>query len=152
MADKILKSITFPGLPDKYLIPQGAPNLQQWATYIIFEDLNNIKENGFYFCDTCDNAPLVDVNYEGFLIVCGSETYANAVAQIYLVLNAEGKTEMYFRIGLSTTDESSFTEWSQAGGASGESGHVVATDPNTKGDITISNANMSTAIAENNEF
>ena len=38
------------------------------------------------------------------------------------------------------------------GGASDESGHVVATDPNTKGDITISNANMATAIAENNEF
>ena len=41
--------------------------------------------------------------------------------------------------------------WDQIA-ASGESGHVVATDPNTKGDITISNANMATAIAENNEF
>jgi hypothetical protein len=78
MADKILKSITFPGLPDKYLIPQSAPNLQQWATYIGYTDLDSILENGFYYCDTCDNAPIAGKHDEGYMIVCASDMYGGS--------------------------------------------------------------------------
>ena len=37
MADRILKSLTFPDLPDKYLIPQGD---------VTEADLEDLKENG----------------------------------------------------------------------------------------------------------
>ena len=78
MADKILKSITFPGLPDKYTIPQTAPNLQQWATYLLVKDVNEFVENGFYYCERCSNVPTSGKNDEGYMIVCASDLYGGS--------------------------------------------------------------------------
>ena len=150
MANKILKSITFPGLPDKYLIPQGAPNLQQWATYLLVEDLNEFTENGFYYCEGCSNVPTSGRNDDGYMIVCASDLYGgSSVAQVYLVLTEEDKAEMYFRTGFGSEGNLGFTEWSKAGG---ESGHTVAVDSSGVGNLTLSNANMTTSLAENVPF
>lgn len=158
MADKILKSITFPGLPDKYLIPQG---MNTQATYLFAENLDEFTESGFYYCEDC--FPLPAESRHGFLFISGQgtnyDTSTIACAQLYIGAESPDGSHIHSKAGIYArtmqvtegtlgVGPGNFTEWEKL---NEDPGHVIGTEPTT-GNLVLSNVGMTSTIAENTAF